>query len=117
MKLHHHQQTSGRSCHEADLQGNESECFKCALQVALVDEARRVHGTSTVVVVVLRREDEGCKPEVGQDPGKWGKVALVGLQSWQDECGKVKEGVNSGLRMLVGQVLGNSKRVGMRSVR
>jgi hypothetical protein len=72
-----------------DLQSNESKSLKRALQTALINTARRVRRTSTIELVVLRREDERREPEVRHNPGQKREVAFVLPDRGQSERGEV----------------------------
>jgi hypothetical protein len=49
--------------HCGHLQRDECKCLQRLLKRALVDERGRV-GCAVIEVVVLRRKDERCKPEI-----------------------------------------------------
>lgn len=66
------------------LQRDECKCLERLLERALVDEGGRV-GYAVMEVVVLRRKDERCEPEVWENPGNRGKISLVPLGGREDE--------------------------------
>jgi hypothetical protein len=78
------------------LQSDECKCLQRLLERAFIDKRRRV-GYAVAVVVVLSRKDKGCKPEVRENPGDWGKISLVRLDDREEQRWEVEEGVNSSL--------------------
>jgi hypothetical protein len=79
------------------LQSDEGECFQGFLECTLVDKAWRIRPAAGAGVVVLSGEDEGCEPEVGEDPGKWPHIPLVLVRSGKNQSGNIKNNVDSSL--------------------
>jgi ATP-dependent 26S proteasome regulatory subunit len=55
----------------------------------------------------LGGEDEGCKPEVGEDPGKRPHISFVFVGGWKHQRRDVKECVDSTLQLMLNNLSRN----------
>lgn len=81
------------------IQSYKSECLKRLLQRAFVDIWTGGVDRAVVEIVVLRCEYKCGEPEIGENPGEWGEITLVGLDQGKNQCRKVEERVDGSLEL------------------